>query len=55
MDEQKTGSFLFGTRSKADGKEIVTLEGVQERAQNLELILQTRAVSSVASVIRDLS
>lgn len=54
MDEQKTSSFLFGTRSKADGKEIVTLEGVQERAQNLEPILQIRAVNSVVSVTRDL-
>ena len=42
--------------ARADGKEIVTLEGVCRNArQNLELILQTRAVSSVASVIRDLS
>ena len=40
--------------ARADGKKIVTLEGMQEEAKELGNLLQMKEQSSVVSAIRDL-
>ena len=41
--------------ARADGKKVVTLEGMQKEAKSWEPLSQMKAQSSVVSAIRDLS
>ena len=54
MDERPVLSCSM-LAARADGKRIVTLEGMQEEAKEFGALWQMREQSSVASAIRDLS